>query len=159
MKLTVKLAAGMILALTLRPALAQMPGTSTVPAGTQNPALAQPRLNPPPAGQPTQPAPEQPAAAPQRDAASRGSMIIPGGAAGLCECLVNHDPAVPVLDITKMHQTCLASVDACQAACNTDHYYSFVPHAVNTCPTRPGEETGGHIAMNTRATIWLLSRR
>jgi hypothetical protein len=89
---------------------------------------------------------------------SPASMIVPGGAGGLCECLINHDPSIPVLDKTRIHRSCLASVDACQAACNTDHYYSFVPHAVFTCPGRPDQETG-HIALNTRSAVRRLGER
>jgi hypothetical protein len=63
-----------------------------------------------------------------------------------------------VFDKTKMHQTCLGSPEACQAACQTDHYYSFVPHAIYTCPGPSGPATG-HIAMNTRPVVRLLSRR
>ena len=154
MSLGSKLAIGAAFALMLQPALAQTPSPPSMPVGTQNPALAQPQLAAP---APVQLTP-QPPAAPQPDAASPSSMIIPGGAGGLCECLINHDASLSVFDKTKMHQACLASVDACRAACNTDHYYSFVPHAVFTCPVRPDQDTG-HIAMNTRPAVRLLGPR
>ena len=162
MGLVGKLALAVMVASALQPALAQTPSRGAMPAGTQNPAVAQPQLvaPPPPARLSTPPAPQpqpQPlapsaAAGPQ----TPGSMIIPGGAGGLCECLVNHDPTLTVFDKTKMHQSCMANVDACQAACNTQHFFSWVPHAVYTCPARPGE---GQVAMNTLPASRLLGRR
>ena len=152
---------GAVLALLLHPAIAQTPGqmpaAAAMPPGTQNPALAQPpaaapapvRMSPTPVPPATPPTSQSPAA-----------LIVPGGAGGLCECLINHDaPGKKQFDKTRMHQTCLANVDACQAACNTDHYYSFVPHAVYTCPMQPGGPNTGHIAMNAAPAVRLLSRR
>ena len=221
------------LALTLQPAVAQSPGAATMPAGTQNPALAQPRLVPAPGGplsqaapqpggyrpgpqpsgdqpspqpsgyqpgpQPTsapaapqpggfqpgpqpggfQPGPQPggypPAPAPQPssfqpgpqpggfqpgptpDSPSAGVLAVPGGAGGLCECLIGHDRSLAALDKTKMHQTCLGNVAACQAACQTDHAYSFVPHAVYTCPLQP--EKPGNVALNDQSAVRYLSHR
>ncbi|HWB50994.1 MAG TPA: hypothetical protein VG651_17920 [Stellaceae bacterium] len=129
-----------VVALSVQPALAQTASSTTMPAGTQNPAVVQPHLVAPPELVPP-PAPQPAPAAPPSDAPpSPSSLIIPGGAGGLCECLINHDPSLTVFDKTKMHQTCLASAEACQALCNTPRFFSFVPHAVFTCPGRPGEE-------------------
>jgi hypothetical protein len=158
----VALAAIVVLALgpALRPALAQSPGASMMPIGAQNPAVTQPPPIAPrtPVVLPpsTTVVPQEPAPPPANQ--SPASMIIPGGAAGLCECLINHDPSAPAFDKTKMHQSCLASVDACQAACNSDHYYTFVPHAAFTCPAHPTPETG-HIALNARSAVRPLSER
>lgn len=158
-------------ALSLRPAVAQSPGAATMPPGTQNPAFVQPQLVPPPGG-PLSPSPPQPgglepasqpgglppASTPNQPAPS--ALITPdsAGAGGLCECLINHDSKLTVFDKTKMHQSCLGSVEACRAACATDHYYSFVPHAVYTCPG-PSGPAAGHIAMNMRPAMRLLSSR
>lgn len=143
-------------ALALQPARAQTPSGSTIPPGTQNPALAQPRLVAPP--QPSLILPSAQPATPPAEAASPSSLIIPGGAGGLCECLLSHDPALSVFDKTKMHQACLASVEACQAVCNTPHSFSFVPHAVYTCPGRPGEESRP-VAGNNRRSVRLAAAR
>jgi hypothetical protein len=158
MRPVLRFALAALFGLVIQPALAQTPSTSTMPAGTQNPAVAQPRLVAPPPVQLTPPPPAQPAAPPS-DAASPASMIIPGGAGGLCECLINHDPALSVFDKTKMHQTCLASVEACQAVCNTPRYFSFVPHAVYTCPGRPGEEVRPVAAARDRSPLRLAASR
>jgi hypothetical protein len=147
-------------ALAVPPAFAQSPGGSTMPAGTQNPAVAQPRLvtplelmaRPQPAATPS----SQPTAGPQPDDPSPASMIIPGGAGGLCECLINHDPGVPAIDKNRMHQACLASVEACQAVCNSPRVYSFVPHAVYSCPGRPGE-VSRPVAANDRSVVRLAT--
>ena len=144
-----------MLSLLVQPALAQTPGASSRPAGTQNPALAQPQ---PIAPAPVQLAPPSPPLASPSAPISPGALIVPGGAGGLCECLMDHDPAHPTWDQTRMHQRCLASVDACQAACNTERFYSFVPHATYTCPGSPGNATG-HIAMNTQPALRLLASR
>jgi hypothetical protein len=143
------------LALLTAPALAQTPGANSMPAGTQNPALAQPQLVAP---APAQLAPPSPAVAPPSAPTSPSALITPGGAGGLCECLVDHDPSHPTWDKTRMHQRCLGSVDACQAACNTEQFYSFIPHATYTCPVNPGEATG-HIAMNMQPALRLLTGR
>jgi hypothetical protein len=144
------------LTLLAQPALAQTPGASSMPAGTQNPALAQPQLVAP---APVQLAPPpRPAAPPPSTPTSPGALIVPGAAGGLCECLVDHDPSHPVYDKTRMHQRCLGSADACQAACNTERFYSFIPHATYTCPGNPGDATG-HIAMNMRPALRLLGGR
>ena len=183
MRPVVTLFVSAVLALTLQPAVAQSPGASTMPPGTQNPALVQPRLVQPPGGPLPQSAPQpgayqpgpQPSGyqpGPQPSAAQPGgfqpgptpnnpapsALIGPDGAGGLCECLINHDPNVPAFDKTKMHQSCLGSPEACQATCQTDHYYSFVPHAIYTCPGPNGPMTG-HIALNMRSAVRLLSRR
>ena len=144
-------------ALAVQPAFAQSSGGSTMPAGTQNPAVAQPRLVAPPElmGRP-QPAAQPVPAGPQPDDPSPASMIIPGGAGGLCECLINHDPGVPALDKNRMHQACLASVEACQAVCNSPRVYSFVPHAVYSCPGRPGE-VSRPVAANNRSVVRLAT--
>lgn len=172
------------LALTLQPAFAQSPGAATMPPGTQNPALAEPHLvqpprnlppyqpGPQPSGyqpgpQPTnaQPTPQpasvqpdgsQPGPTPNNPAPS--AVIGPDDTGGLCQCLIHHEPNLPAVDETKMQQSCLGSLEACQAACQTDHDYSFVPHAAYTCPGPSGPMTG-HIAMNTRPALRLLSRR
>lgn len=231
MRPVVTLVLSAALALTLQPAVAQSPGAATMPPGTQNPALVQPRLVPAPGGplaptapqpsgyqpgpqpgsyqpgpQPSgyQPGPQpssyqpgpQPTSAPAApqpggvqpgpqpggyppapqpssfqpgpppggyqpgptpDSPSAGTLDVPGGAAGLCECLINHDPSLSVFDKTKMHQSCLGSVAACQAACQTDHYYSFVPRAIYTCPLRP--EKPGNLALNVQPAVRYLSRR
>jgi hypothetical protein len=143
------------LALLAPPALAQAPGANSMPAGTQNPALAHPQ---PVAPAPVQLAPPSPPVAPPNAPTSPGALIVPGGAGGLCECLVDHDPSHPTWDKTRMHQRCLGSVDACQAACNTEQFYSFIPHATYTCPGNPGEPTG-HIAMNMRPALRLRAGR
>jgi hypothetical protein len=143
------------LTLLAQPVLAQTPSANPMPPGTQNPALAQPQLVAPPPAQLGSP---PRSAAPPSGPTSPGALIVPGGAGGLCECLVDHDPSHPTYDKTKLLQRCLVSVDACQAACNTDHYYSFVPNATYTCPGNPGEASG-HIAMNTRPALRLLSAR
>jgi hypothetical protein len=147
-----------IVALALHPANAQTP-SSSMPAGTQNPALAQPQLVAPPPVRLMQPAPQpggpQPGG-PTPDSPNAGVLITPGGAGGLCECLNSHNLSASVFDKTKMHQVCLGSVDACQAACNTQYLFSFVPHAIYTCPGRPEE---GHVAMNAQPSVRLLSAR
>jgi hypothetical protein len=141
--------------LVWRPALAQS-SSGTMPAGTQNPAVAQPRLVAPP--QLVTPPAAQPAAAvPQPDEPSPSSMINPGGPGGLCECLVNHDPGAPPLDKNRMHQACLASVEACQAVCNSPRVFSFVPHAVYSCPGRPGE--GSRPVAANRSLLRLATSR
>jgi hypothetical protein len=139
---------------------AQTPSASAtppapMPPGTQNPALAQPQLVAPP---PVQLVPPSEPAAPPSAPLSPGALITPGGAGGLCECLVDHDPSHPTYDKTRMTQHCLVSVDACQAACNTEQFYSFIPHATYTCPINPGDASG-HIAMNMRPTFRLLGAR
>ena len=153
------LAAAAMVTLALHPALAQTPAIS-IPPCAQTPARAQPPLVAPapvqlvpPALQPAAPQP----GGPTPDSPSAGLPIIPGGAGGLCVCLVSHNLSASVFDKTKMHQTCLSSADACQAACNTQYLFSFVPHSTFTCPGRP-EETG-HVAMNTSPTVRLLSAR
>ena len=191
--------------LTLQPAFAQSSGAATTPAGTQNPAVVQPRLIPPPGGpllsqpapQPNgyQPGPQpsgyqaephakgfvpgpqpnsgqpgpQPASAqpgPQPNGFQPGptpnqpapsALIGPDNAGGLCECLIDHDPNLPNYDKTKIRRSCSPSPDACQSACNTGKYYSFVPHAVFSCPGQP--EPNGHIAMNFSPAWRLLGRR
>jgi hypothetical protein len=145
-----------MLVFVAQPLLAQSPGARSMPAGTQNPALAQPQLVAPAPVQLVPPSP--PIAPPPSAPTSSGAMIIPGGAGGLCECLIDHDPSHPTWDKTRMQQRCLASADACQAACNTERFYSFIPHATYTCPGSPGEATG-HIAMNMQPTLRLLARR
>jgi hypothetical protein len=147
-----------ILALLPQPGFAQTPGASSRPAGTQNPAVVQPQLVTPAPVQLAPPAP--PIAVPPGGPTpnSHGALVVPGGAGGLCECLIDHDPAHPTWDKTRMHQRCLGSVDACQAACNTERFYSFVPHATYTCPSNPGE-AGGHIAMNMQPVLRRLSAR
>jgi hypothetical protein len=148
-----KFALAVLTVLALQPAFAQTPSSSTMPAGTQNPAIAQPRLVVPP--QPVLSSP--PPVEPQSDApASPSSLIIPGGAGGLCECLVSQDQSETAFDRSKMHQTCLASVDACQAVCNTPHSYSFVPHAMYTCPGPPGGEPRP-VAASDRRTVRLAA--
>jgi hypothetical protein len=149
--------------LALQPAFAQTP--STMPPGTQNPALAQPRLVAPPVQlvQPPRPGPQplpagpQPGS-PQPDASSPSALITPGGAGGLCECLNSHALSASIFDKTRLHQRCLTSAEACQAACNTQYLFSFVPHSIFTCPVRPGEEVG-HVAMNTRPSARQLGAR
>ena len=162
MRLGFVFALAAVAALTVLPAFAQSPGGSTMPAGTQNPAVAQPRLVAPPElmarPQPIAPSSLPAAAGPQPDEPSPASMIIPGGAGGLCECLINHDPSVPALDKNRMHQACLASVEACQAVCNSPRVYSFVPHAVYSCPGRPGEESRP-VAANNRSVVRLVASR
>lgn len=162
MRLGLVFALATMTALAAPPAFAQSSGTSTMPAGTQNPALAQPRLVAPPPQLLSPLAPQsaaQPAVAgPQPDAPSPASMIIPGGAGGLCECLINHDPGVPALDKNKMHQACLVSVEACQAVCNSPRVYSFVPHAIYSCPGRPGE-VSRPVAANDRSPVRLATSR
>lgn len=156
-----KCAMAALLALAVAPAGAQTP-SGAMPPGTQNPATAQPQLVAPATPQLTQPTP--PAGPPPQPAAPGGmtppsALIIPGGAGGLCECLINHDPNLPPFDKTKMHQVCLGSVEACQSACNTQRYYSFVPHAIFTCPAGPGEPGAGHIASGPRSPLRLASTR
>jgi len=135
-----------------------------MPPGTQNPALVQPRLVQPPQPvlvQPPQPQAQPiapPLAAPPPAAASPSALIIPGGAGGLCECLNSHSLSATEFDKTHLHQSCLVSADACQAACNTANLYSYVPHAIYTCPGRPGEDLG-HVAMNMRPSTRRLSAR
>ena len=85
-------------------------------------------------------------------------MIIPGGAGGLCECVISHEPGAPALDQSKMHQACLASVEACQAVCNSPRVYSFVPHAAYSCPGRPGESSTP-VAANRRSVVRLATSR
>lgn len=190
MRPVVTLSLSALLALTLRPALAQSPGAATMPPGTQNPALVQPQLVQPPGGPLSQVAPQpsgytsgpqpstaqpsgytpgpqpsgyqpgpqpsgfQPGPTPSNPAPS--ALIGPDGAGGLCECLINHDPNISPFDKTKMHLGCKDSPDACRAACQTDRYFSFVPHAVFSCPG-PGGPATGHIALNTRPAVRLLS--
>lgn len=161
MRPVVTFALAVALVLTLRPALAQQsPGAATMPAGTQNPALVQPQLvTPYRAGpQPGSPATgaTQPGPTPNEPAPS--ALIGPDATGGLCECLINHDPNLPPYDKTKIHRSCSPSPGACQAACNTEKYYSFVPHAIFSCPGHPGEP-GSHIAMNLRPAVRYLSRR
>ncbi|HTW51939.1 MAG TPA: hypothetical protein VME45_08610 [Stellaceae bacterium] len=151
------------LALTLQPAFAQSPSASTMPPGTQNPAIAQPHLVTPPGGPVASPTtsaqPEAPpAATPEQPASSASVTPDATGAGGLCQCLTNQGPKVPPLDQTQMHQSCRVSVEACQTECQTDHYYSWVPHAVFTCPG-PSTPAPGHIAMSRRPAMLLLSRR
>jgi len=143
------------LTLLAPPALAQTPRTSTMPPGTQNPALVQPQAVAP---APIQLAPPSPPIAAPGSPSSPGLSVVPGTAGGLCECLIDHDPSHPTWDKTRMHQRCLGSVDACQAACNTERFYSFIPHATFTCPGNPGEASG-HIAMNLRPALLRLSAR
>jgi len=163
MRAVVTLVLSTVLVLALEPAFAQStaqsPGAATMPPGAQNPAVVQPTMIPPAQLTP-QPAPAQPAPppAPAQTPESPTALITPDTAAGgLCECLINHDPHLPVYDKTKMHQRCLGSPEACQAECQTDRYFSFVPHAIYTCPGPTPPETG-HIAMNSRPPL-LLSRR
>ena len=167
------------LALTLQPAFAQSPGASTMPPGTQNPAVVQPHLVPAPGGplspvaspqpqstgaQPNnaqsavQPASAQPGATPDQTGSS--ALVTPDatGAGGLCQCLTTQGPHVSPFDQTQMHQSCRDSVEACQTECQTDHDYSWVPHAVFTCPG-PTTPAPGHIAMSRRPAILMLSRR
>lgn len=171
-----KIALAALLILAAEPAFAQTAGT-TMPPGTQNPAVAQPRLVAPPQsvlsqpaqnyqpgpqpGGPPQPSGSQPSQAyqpgPQPGEPSPGALIVPGDAGGLCECVVNHDRAVSPFDKTKMHQSCLASVAACQSACNTDHSFSFVPHAIYTCPG--GGEGTGRVAASASPVRRLASAR
>lgn len=150
---------GVVFMLMLPSAFAQAPSAGALPPGAQNPALVQPQLAAPPSAPSAtaaQPVVQPP---PASDSTSPSALIVPGGAGGLCECLINHDaPGQRQFDKTRMHQSCLANVDACQAACNTDHYYSFVPHANYTCPARPDQGTG-HIAMNALPAMRLLGRR
>jgi hypothetical protein len=150
------LALAATLALLAQPALAQTPAARSMPAGTQNPALAQPQLVAPAPVQLVPPSP--PITPPPSAPTSPGALIVPGGAGGLCECLIDHDPSHPTWDKTRMQQRCLASADACQAVCNTERFYSFIPHATYTCPGNPGDATG-HIAMNMQPAMRLLSRR
>jgi hypothetical protein len=145
-----------MLTLLVLPAWAQMPSANSMPAGTQNPAVVQPQMTAP---APVRPAPPSQPAAPQATApASPDALIGPGSAGGLCECLIDHDPSHPTWDKTRMHQRCMGSVDACRAACNTERFYSFIPHATYTCPGNPGDTTG-HIAMNMRPALRLLAAR
>jgi hypothetical protein len=151
------------LALGLHPALAQQsPGAATMPPGTQNPALAQPQMASPlipgtrtnaaqPSGTPPSPGAAPGTAAPSAD-------TTPTGAAGLCQCLISQGPNVPPLDQTKLHLSCSASVGACQAACNTDKSFAFIPEAAFSCPGQP-QEQNGHIVMNFTPVTRLLSRR
>lgn len=157
MRLGFVFALAIMAALASQPAFAQSSGGSTMPAGTQNPAVAQPRLVAPPElmARP-QPAAQPAPAGPQPDDPSPASMIIPGGAGGLCECLINHDPGVPALDKNRMHQACLVSIEACQAVCNSPRVYSFVPHAVYSCPGRPGEASRP-VAANDRSVVRLAT--
>jgi hypothetical protein len=163
MRLAVTIILSAALVLALRPTLAQSPGAATMPPGTQNPALVQPQMTPPVQLTP-QPIVIPPAGAPQPGAASPPSapsaLITPdgSGAGGLCECLVNHDTKLPVLDKTKMHWRCVGSPEACQQECQTDRYFSFVPHAIGTCPS-PSGPAAGHIALSSRPVLLLLSRR
>jgi hypothetical protein len=146
-----------VLALALQPAFAQPPSAVTLPPGAQNPALAQPQMV-----SPLLPQQQQQPAAPQSGQTSNppasSALTSPDGAGGLCECLINHDPNLPPYDKTKIHRSCTESPGACQAACNTEKYYSFVPHAVFSCPVQPGEP-GAHVAMNLTRAVRLLSRR
>jgi hypothetical protein len=136
-------------------ASAQTPNANPMPPGTQNPALVQPQLVAPP---PAQLVPPPQLGGPSRSPTSSGALTVPGGAGGLCECLVDHDPSHPTYDKTRLLQRCLVSVDACQAACNSERFYSFIPHATYSCPGNPGEASG-HIAMNMRPAPRLLSAR
>jgi hypothetical protein len=157
MRLGLVFALATMAALALQPAFAQSSAGGTMPAGTQNPAVAQPRLVAPP--QLTSPsAPPLAPAGPQPDAPSPASMIVPGGAGGLCECLITHDQGVSPFDKTKMHQACLVSVEACQAVCNSPRVFSFVPHAVYTCPGTPGEGSRP-VAANPRSAVRLATSR
>ncbi len=178
MRRVVMLVLSAMLALALQPAFAQSPGAATMPPGTQNPALAQPRLIIPPGGPLSQPAPQpnstqpgpqptgaqpgpqpsnfQPGPTPNQPAPS--ALIGPGDTQGLCECLIYQDPNLPPYDKTKIHRSCSPSPDSCQAACNSGKYFSFVPHAIFSCPGQPGEPNG-HIAMNFSPALRLLSRR
>lgn len=153
------------LALTLQPAFAQSPSASTMPPGTQNPAIAQPHLVQPPGGPlppvaSPQPASATPDAAPPTDQPGSSALVAPDatGAGGLCQCLTNEGPKVSPSNQTQMLQSCRESVAACQTECQTDHAYSWVPHAVFTCPG-PSTPAPGHIAMSRRPSVLLLSRR
>ncbi|HWD59066.1 MAG TPA: hypothetical protein VG308_12340 [Stellaceae bacterium] len=142
------------------PVLVQPPRPAAAQQGGPQPQqTAQPQLVP--GLQPQQTMTTAPASTgqPGPTPTSPSALIIPGGAGGLCECLINHDPGVPPLDKTRMHQTCLASVDACQSACNSGHFYSFVPHAAWTCPGPPNGQPGGHIALLSRPAPRLLAAR
>jgi hypothetical protein len=145
-----------VLALAVQPAFAQAPITP-MPPGAQNPAVAQPRLVAPPPML-TQPGPQPTAQPAGPQPGSPSALIVPGGAGGLCECLNSHNLSAAAFDKTHLHQSCLGSVDACQAACNTQYLFSFVPHAPFTCPGRPGEELG-KVAVNARPSVLLLSQR
>jgi hypothetical protein len=69
---------------------------------------------------------------------------------GLCQCLhvAGRPPAERVNDVT-LGLRCLSAVEECRSVCQTTTNYSFVPHAVLSCPGTP-EETVGHVALNTR---------
>lgn len=147
-----------VLALGLRPALAQQsPAAATMPPGTQNPALSRPQMVSPliPGTQPNAP---QPADSQPGTPGDQATPNAPAGPVGLCECLVNHDPNVATLDKTIMHRSCSANVGACEAMCNTQKDYSFIPDATLSCPGQP-QEQNGHIVMNFTPAVRLLSRR
>ena len=154
MREVLQLVLGAVVAFAVQPSFAQTP--STAPAGTQNPALAQPRLVAPPAVLTLPPPPAQAAAPARPEAGSPASQIIPGGAGGLCECLISHDPHLSPLEKNRMHQSCTGSADACQAACNTQTFFSWTPHANFSCPVGPG---GNHVALNTRPSVLRLSAK
>jgi hypothetical protein len=141
-----------------QPQLAQPYQPGPQPGGTAaapQPQLAQP-YQPGPQPGAAQPGPTQPGPTPNEPAPS--ALISPDGTGGLCECLISHDPSLSVFDKSRMHQSCLASVDACQAACNTQRYFSFVPHAIFTCPGRSIERNS--VAANTNtAGRRLLAQR
>jgi hypothetical protein len=165
MRLVVTVILSAALVFALRPTLAQSPGAATMPPGTQNPALVQPQMTPPVRLMPqSQPIVIPPAGAPQPGSAPTPSLpsalIAPDStdSTGLCECLVNHGTKTSVLDKSKMHRHCVSSPEACQQECQTDRYFSFVPHATGTCPSPPGP-AAGHIAMNDRPALLLSSRR
>jgi hypothetical protein len=163
---------------TQNPALTQQPRLIPPPGGPLSPPATQPSgaqtephakgyvPGPQPSGfqpgpQPSggQPGPQpssfQPGPTPNQPAPS--ALIGPDNTGGLCECLINHDPNLPAYDKTMIHRSCTATLDACQSACNTGKYYSFIPHATFSCPGQP--EPSGHIAMNFSPVSRLLSRR
>ena len=165
MRLAVMVVLSATLVLALRPTLAQSPGAVTMPPGTQNPALVQPQMTPPVRLTPqSPPIVIPPAGAPQPGSApppaSPSALMAPDGTdtSGLCECLVNHDTKISALDKSKMRRHCVSSPEACQQECQTDRYFSFVPHAAGTCPSPPGP-AAGHVAINDRPTLLLSSRR
>jgi hypothetical protein len=158
MSVVFKLVLAAVLTLAFQPAFAQSPGVSQMPPGAQNPAFGQPLLVPPPQTQlAPAPSPQPMPTGPQPGSPS--AMIVPGGAGGLCECLNSHSHSASEFDKTRMHQRCLGSPDACQAACNTPYLFSFVPHATFTCPSRPEEEATGKVAANTRSVLRLFASR
>jgi hypothetical protein len=124
------LALGSLLA--LQPAMAQMTPNPVLAPGAANPAQAPGASNPahaPGAAPTTPPVPAE---------------------NGLCQCLhvAGRPPAERVNDVT-LGLRCLSAVEECRSVCQTTTNYSFVPHAVLSCPGTP-EETVGHVALNTR---------